>query len=436
MIVPGWQPTVALVRAGAGGAILAITGVLVRRPDAVVLAVPLLVIACWGAARRPHRDPVVTETIDHATLREGEATTWRIEVRSGSGDIDGVGAVLWAPPYAELDPPWGEVTASMTPTGDGEAMAGFGIGLRSTRWGRRFVGPARIVATSPWASFRWTSVQTGSRLVTTLPLPAVFDAAAPATHAAGLVGLDRSVLPGDGSEFAGIRPFQAGDRLRRIHWSRSLRTGSLHVTSTWADHDRHVVLVVDAFNDVGDSDGIDGRASSLDTTVRAAGALAEHHLRRGNRVALVVIGARGVVRVPAATGTRHLRRVLDILAAIEPATALRDDVRLQLGLTGGSLVMMLSALVSEVPLQRAIALAGRGIAVVVVDTLPEGVTDADPDDPFRALAWRIRLLERSRELRVVRAVGVPVVTWRGPGSLDQVLRDLARRRTAPRVTRR
>ena len=57
-------------------------------------------------------------------------------------------------------------------------------------------------------------------------------------------------------------------------------------------------------------------------------------------------------------------------------------------------------------------------------------------DAAGALAWRIRLLERSRELRAVRAAGVPVVAWRGPGSLDQVLRDLSRRRGAPRTVRR
>jgi hypothetical protein len=128
--------------------------------------------------------------------------------------------------------------------------------------------------------------------------------------------------------------------------------------------------------------------------------------------------------------------VLDALAAIEPATATRDDLRLHLGLTDGSLVVMLSPLVSSAALERAITLAGRGIGVVVVDTLPDGITDHDPGDPFRALAWRIRLLERARELRAVQAAGVPVVRWRGPGSLDQVLRDLARRRRAPRMVRR
>ena len=432
---PGWWPTTAHVRAGAGGAVLAVVGALLRRPDAVVLAAPLLMVAVWAARTRPRGEPEVAEGLDHASLREGEATTWRIELRTDDPNVDSVAAVLWAPAFAELSPSTGDVVTNTE--GDGPTRtAALSVAVRSTRWGSRPVGPAAVVATSPWAAFRWANSDATPRRLTTLPVPAAFDAEAPAAHAAGLVGLDRSVRTGDGSEFAGIRPFQPGDRLRRIHWPRSLRSGTLHVSATWADHDHHVVLIVDAFNDVGVSEGVDGRASSLDTTVRAAGALAEHHLRRGDRVALHVLGARGLVRVPPASGIGHLRRVLDNLAAIEPNAGALDDRRMPLGPLGDALVVVLSPLISQVPLQRAIGLAAGGTRVVVVDTLPPGVADHDPDDPSGALAWRIRLLERARELRVVRAAGVPVVTWRGPGSLDQVLRDLARRRAAPRVVHR
>jgi uncharacterized protein (DUF58 family) len=446
MIAPGWQPTVSQVRAVTVALVFSIVGALVRRPDLVVLAAPLVTIAVWGAARRPSSEPTVVQRVDHTVLREGEASRWHVTVRfaadagvggepSAAGrrtSVEDVGVALWAPPFTQLDPPWGESVAVSTGDSSSHSVTAF----RSTRWGRRPLGPARVVVSSAWAAFRWTNDLDEPRQIVTLPLPAVFDAEAPAPPAVGLVGHDRSVRPGDGSEFAGIRSFHAGDRLRRIHWPRSLRTGELHVTATWADHDRHVLLVVDASSDVGDSDGIDGRSSSLDTTVRAAGALAEHHLRRGDRVALQVHGARGIERVPPAAGVRHLRRVLDALAAIEPATSPRDDLRAHLGLTDGTLVVMLSPLVTDRALRRAVTLAGRGIAVVVIDTLPDGVTDHDPSDPFRALAWRIRLLERARELRAVQAAGVPVVRWRGPGSLDQVLRDVARRRSAPRVVRR
>jgi hypothetical protein len=143
-----------------------------------------------------------------------------------------------------------------------------------------------------------------------------------------------------------------------------------------------------------------------------------------------------MLRVPPATGRLHLRRVLEALAAVEPATSIDDDERRPLGADHGALVVLLSPLVSASVLRRAVALARQGVAVLVIDTLPDGVADVDPSDPFRVLAWRIRLLERARELRVVREAGVPIEPWRGPGSLDQVLRDLARRRSAPRVLRR
>ena len=53
-----------------------------------------------------------------------------------------------------------------------------------------------------------------------------------------------------------------------------------------------MLLVVDALADHGASDGVDGAASSLDLTVRAASAVAEHHVRSGDRVGLRVVGRR------------------------------------------------------------------------------------------------------------------------------------------------
>jgi len=89
-----------------------------------------------------------------------------------------------------------------------------------------------------------------------------------------------------------------------------------------------------------------------------------------------------------------------------------------------------------VALSHAVTLARRGLTVIVIDTLPEGLTGDDPQEPFAGIAWRVRLLERRRELERVQAVGVPVVAWQGPGSLDQVLRDVTRRAAAPRMAQR
>ena len=305
---------------------------------------------------------------------------------------------------------------------------------RSTRWGHQKVGRSLVSATSEWGAFRWGTAQIPPIDQATLPLPAVFDATAPTPHPVGLVGLNRSARRGEGSEFATIRPFQVGDRLKRIHWPVSLRSRTLHVTSTWADQDAEIMLLVDASADLGTSEGIDGFASSLDVTVRAAGAVAEHYLRHGDRVGLCVFGP-GVLRMPPAAGHANLRKVLYRLADTKVGNRDSTSVTLlRLRLNADTMVVMLSACVSHLALRQAATLAARGLSVIVVDTLPERIGGID--DPALTVAWRIRRLERDTELRELTRRGVPVVSWHGPGSLDMVLRDLGRRSGAPRMARR
>ena len=424
-----WRPTTSHVRSVAGGGAIATAALLLRRPDLLVLSSPLLIVGMWGALTRPHAQPRVSERLAHTALREGEATTWVASVERVDG-VEDMAAAVAVPEWAETRPETGTVAAAAT--GAVSESSDLVLAIRSTRWGARLIGPSIVAATSAWGAFRWTSAG-GPRVLTTLPQPGVFDSATTNPRPSGLVGLHRSARPGDGAEFVDIRPFQVGDRLRRIHWPTSLRTGDLHVTSTWADRDTQIALLVDAFNDLGPSDGVDGRASSLDITVRAAGAIAEYSLHHGDRVGLRILGAAGVTRVRAAGGRAHLRRLLDILAAIEPATNWRDEADPpHESVSAGVLVVMLSPLVSPITLARAVSLARHGLSVVVVDTLPPDVA-ADEHDPPGILAWRIRLLEREREIRLVQEAGVPVVAWQGPGSLDQVLRDLRRRAAAPRV---
>ena len=419
-----WQPTTAHARALLGGLALTAAAVLARRPDLLVLATPLVGAAVWAVILRPQCLPEVRHSIGHGEIREGEATTWHIEVRDPEGRVDDVAAVLEETMWIERQPVDGQMVVSLRDDGD-EALA---MVIRPTRWGSRRVGPALVVASSAWAGFRCAPRhgESNARTLVALPQTSRFDASAPPVRTPGLVGVNRSPRQGSGTEFASIRPFQPGDRLRRIHWAQSLRTGTLHVTSTWADHDRHVVLLIDALNDVGESEGIDGRASSLDVSLRAAGAIAEHYISTGDRVALAVIGARETRPLPPATGYRQLRRMLEVMAGIEPATELVDDGRMPRGLGQGALVVMLSALVSPTALQRAVTIAEHGLTVVVIDCLPADITESDPDDPYVSIAWRIRLLEREREIRRVGEAGIAVVPWRGPGSLDVVLRDLHR----------
>ena len=424
-----WRVSAAHLRAVAIGVVGVTIAVLFRLPVLLVLAAPWAIVAVWSTATRPSGTATLSSSLRPETVREGDATTWTGTL-SEAGAVDHLVAAMPDRAWLETRPRSGVVVAHAD---DAAAPATAQLAIRSTHWGRTRAGPIELVAVSPWGAFRSVALDAGQDL-TTLPLPAVFDAAPSMHHADGLVGLTRSVHPGEGTEFAGIRPFRTGDRLRRINWRRSLRAGELHVTGTYADQDTHVALFVDALADFGMSEGIDGAASSLDTAVRAAGAIAEHFLQRGDRVSLMVLGGRRPASVAAGSGRSHLRRILAVLARVEPSVEQRAPVNRPPVLAGDALAIMLSPLVSPTALDRAIAIARHGLTVAVVDTLPDDVHVVD--DRTTELAWRIRLLERRREIREVERAGVPVIAWRGAGSLDPFLREVARRSAAPRLARR
>ncbi|MCY4725479.1 DUF58 domain-containing protein [Nocardioides sp. STR2] len=421
-----WQPTPALVRAcllGIGGAGLAIA---IGQEVLAVLSAPFVVLAGAGLAGRPRGRPQVTTRLDHRRLHEGQGTTSRLEVDDLAG-VEHVTRVAARAAHVASQPTYGSV-GSLVATGPPT------IGLSPRRWGRRDVGAERVALTSPWAGWRWGPVHVPATSLLVLPRTAPYDGRAEVPQPDGLVGRHRSRRVGSGTEFEGIRHFATGDRLKRINWPVSLRTGELHVVTTRAEQDAGVWLVVDALRDIGVSGGIDGRPSTLDLTVRAAAALAEHHVRTGDRVGLVVVTANGT-RVPLGSGPRHLQRLLGTLARTRTDARSTPPERLELGTESGSVVHVLSPMLSTPLVTATASLQRGGTSVVVVDTLGDAL--AVPDGAERlglpALATRMQKVERDDRLRRLAALGAPVVPWRGPGTLDTVLQKLARRAQVPRV---
>ena len=424
-----WQPTYAHLRAVVVGLVTLVVGVVAGRPDAVVIAAPLVLVALWSA-RAPATTPVATTPMGALTVHEGEEVAWEASV---TGLPPGGVATVVHPGQRllEVEPPAGLVVPA-----DADGTAAARVALRPLRWGRRKLGDPVVAAYDGWCSWRHGPVPLPGMRMTVLPVTSPLDATGPAPHPRGLVGMERAARPGEGTEFAKVRPFGAGDRLRRIHWPVSARTGRLHVTATYADEDAHVVVLIDAVNDVGESTGIDGERSSMDLAVRAAAVLSEHFLHRGDRVGLRVFGAWGVSMVPASTGLLQLRRILDTLCLIEPGTARGEEaLAARQGLGAGTLAVMLSPLIDPAATQQVAILNRAGIDVVVIDTLPPGLEDERGETPA-ALAWRIRMLQRRVETTQLASLGIPVVPWAGAHSLDQVLRDLTRRRATPRLVTR
>jgi uncharacterized protein (DUF58 family) len=232
---------------------------------------------------------------------------------------------------------------------------------------------------------------------------------------------------------AGVRPFVAGDRLRRINWPVSLRTAELHVTATYSDRDTEVVLVLDTAVEVGLSAGPEA-PSNLDIAVRAAASIAEHYLRNGDRVAVLDLGRAGRPVRPR-TGQAHLFSIMDLLLDVRTAPVSELTAGRALAkLSSRALVIVLSPLLSTEVAAEAAGLSRAGRSVLVVDTLPTGVVLPERT-AWLELAWRIQLVERANLARALADHGVPVVPWLGSGSLDQVLAGLSRTSRTARVHR-
>ena len=428
-----WGATAGLGRgllvAGAGLALAVLFGDAVL----VVLMLPLALCGALGLLHRPRTEPRVHSRLAHLSLHEGQGTTSRL-VLEDVGDVEAVTRVTGETPYVALRPAVGVTTGLIGPDGTVPDLH-----VSPRRWGRRVVGEERVGLVTPWAGYRWGPELISGQVMHVLPVTAPFDSRAEMPQPIGLVGAHRSRRVASGTEFSGIRPFQAGDRLRRVNWRVSLRVDVLHVVTTRAEEDSGVLIVVDALADYGISGGIDGEASSLDLTMRAAAALAEHHTRHGDRVGLRVVGAAGQA-VGLGAGARHHRVILGTLAAVRPSVPTDPGGhRLNLRVSAGTVVMVLSPMLSDMLTTATAGLVRRGLPVMVIDTLPATTTPgarAGLRPELADLAWRMRRLERDNQLARLASTGCPVVPWRGPGTLDEVLRRLARRAQLPQVASR
>lgn len=419
-----WLATTALVRAVSGTVGGIAFALLLGEPVLLLLVTPLAVFAALATRGHPTTVPQAATRLDTTRLREGEATTWRLGLR-GADDAEHLTRVLPRTRHVVLDP--GPVVGGVLDATDDVADVAVG----ASRWGIHELGHQQVSAHSAWAGYRWGPVEQPGARLTALPTPAPFDATAELPQPDGLVGAHRSSRNGDGTEFSGIRPFVPGDRLRRIDWRVSLRTGDLHVVTTRAEQDAGVLLVVDALADHGRSRGVHGEPSSLDVTVRAALALAEHHLRNGDRVGLRILGAAGGT-VGYRSGTSQVHRIQTLLARVRPGVPHDLERRLRFPCPPGTVVLVLSPMLHDIALRTTGTLASRGLPVTLIDTLPATV-GADDTSVVRGLAWRMRLLERESLLERVAHTGCPVIAWRGPGTIDDVMRQLNRRASLPRA---
>ncbi|WP_232548393.1 DUF58 domain-containing protein [Propioniciclava soli] len=417
-----WAPTAALVRSAALGVALVVAAAVLGRLDLAVLATPFVVHGAWALLTRPGTTPTARVRARQQALAEGRAA--RIGVRLNApapqvvaawGDVPGD----WAARSAVLDAKTDDVTLRLTPD----------------RWGRhRLPGATVVLSDAAWA-WRATLVTEETGL---LVRPAALDlvGGSGVARPIGVTGQHTSAAPGDGSALSHVREFRPGDRLRRINWRVTSRKGGLHVNATLTDRDTHVLIVTDTGTDL---PGVEREeATSLDLMARAVAAISQHYLGLGDRVRVHDL-ARRIPALPAGSGPRQARSILEALGRMERGGRARTPDRRVESLVPGTLVFFCSPLLHERAITELVRLTRGGAEVVCIDTFPErlgtkaGLPRRSADESWAAEAWQLRRLGRTATITGLNRIGVPVVPWRGPASLGGVLLAMAQARSAPRA---
>ena len=220
-------------------------------------------------------------------------------------------------------------------------------------------------------------------------------------------GDELSRRKGEGTEFADLRPFAYGDRVRRINWRASARRGELWVNEQHPEQNMDVVLFLDSFAEVRRDGG-----STLDLAVRAAGTLAARYIRRRDRVGLVSFG--GILRwLAPGSGLVQLYRIVDALLDTEITLSYAwkaIDIVPARTLPPQALVIALTPLLDERSVHALLHLRARGFDLAVVEVSPLSFVEPG-EGQAEAIAYRLWKLQREALRTQFVSAGVAVAEW-------------------------
>jgi uncharacterized protein (DUF58 family) len=416
-----WRPSRharRLLTLAAAGLLLA---VVTRRPELAGLAAPALLLLGAGRATSGGLPGRLAVRVGLTSTRIYEAEPAAVDVVV-SDVADPAGGSRCDARWA-LEPGRGIEPGSATAVNGQAARFTFTI----DRWGKRRLGTVTLTLHD-----RWRLAE--GRVALTLPAidcypsPAVQRTEVVLSKLPNRLGEHRARVPGDGTEFTGVREYVPGDRQRAINWPASTRLGRLQVNTFAAERSQDVVLLVDATSDVGEP----GR-SALDLGLRGAAGAARAYLAARDRVGVITYQWGGAHWLAPSLGRRQFFRIVDALLQSDSGFARGAGFsRLpRAALPPGALVVVFSPLLDGRFVEALRDMRERGFTLIVVDVLtaepPRKRAFAD------SAARRIWNLEQQAIRFSLRQLGVPVVAWDGITALDLPLAPYTRR---PLMTRR
>ena len=394
------------------------------RAGLAVLAAPFLAIVVAGLAVARKPSIVVSLEAERDRVLEGDTLRLEIELESGV-TVEALDVLVAVAPELE---PIGEARNPFSTRLVAHRPLRREIRLRCARWGVFRLSPVVLRARDRLGLFVYEqTIQTGAA-VKVYPHEEALRALLYPRETGVFAGDVVSRQKGDGLEFADLRPFVPGDRLRRVNWRATAKRGELWVAELHPERNAEVVVFLDTFAEARRADG-----GTLDQAVSAAFALVRRYLAHRDRVGLVSFG--GVLDwVVPGSGLLQLYRIVDSLLQSEVVMShAGGDVgaipaRI---LPPKALVVALSPLLDERAARALLDLRARGFDVVVREVSPLPFVGAGPAELDR-LAHRLWMLERARLRAVYLGAGVPVVEWREGTPLAAVLQGVSEFRRSGR----
>jgi uncharacterized protein (DUF58 family) len=379
-----------------------IAALVVRRPELAVLAAPfaLTLALALVLARRP--DVRISAELERERAIEQDELGLLLDVYART---DAPRTELRVDLPAELEVAEGSNPISLSLEREDERE--LRLRLRCARWGGWTVGPLQVRHRDSLGFVVWEETREWREPLRVYPKPEAVRGLLRPRETQVYAGNHVAREKGEGLEFADLRRFYPGDRIRRINWRASARRNELWVNEYHAERNADVVLFLDSF-----AEARRGAASTLDLAVRAAAALAERYLAHKDRVGLVGFG--GVLRwLRVESGLVQWYRIVDSLISTEVMLSYawkNVDVLPARTLPPKALVLALTPLLDERAVGALLDLRARGFDLAVVEISPLPFVEP-AEGAAGALAFRLWQLRREARRTEYRRAGIPVVEW-------------------------
>lgn len=408
------------------GALGLFAGIASGRVELVILATPFVLVLAAGLLAGGVPSLEVSARVSRTRVLEGDDVEVVLDLEAGSR-IDRLEIGLAVPRDAvpERDTSFGMTLQA----GQHRELT---TTLRFPRWGVYRVGRVGLAAFGRLGLFVAERELPATDLVRVYPAEERLHEIVRPRDTQAYVGNLVAREKGEGIEFADLRLYQPGDRVRRVNWKATARRGSLVVNEEHPERNSATVLLLDSF-----SEARLGAAGTLDQAVRATVSLADAYLQRRDQVGLLSFGG-SVNWLEPALGTVQFYRMVEALLDTEVVLSyVWRDIRVipTHALPPKALVLGLTPLLDPRMVDALVDVRGRGADIAAIEIAPEPFIRRDAAGDQAQLAYRIWRLRRAAVRSRFRRLGVPIVVWHHGDPLEPVLEEVSAFRRYARAMR-